>query len=309
MANHNPQNPGDKATFRFRFAPSPNGWLHLGHAYSALFTERAARAAGAELLLRIEDIDQTRSRQEYYDGIREDMNWLGINFAPNIRFQSNHFADYKKALDQLAGLGILYPCAATRKDIDAEISRKATPDTWPRDPDGGPLYPGIWRDRSDADYARLTESGVPLAIRLDMAKAVALYKNRNTFPLTFEEQGTGPDGQSGKIQPDPQIWGDVVLVRKDTPTSYHLSVVVDDADQGITHITRGQDLFHATAIHRLLQILLELPEPVYCHHRLIRAGDDRKLSKSAMDASLKSLRQSGTSAEEVRHMLGFDNPD
>ncbi|MBL4758927.1 MAG: tRNA glutamyl-Q(34) synthetase GluQRS [Rhizobiales bacterium] len=309
MANHNPQNPGDKASLRFRFAPSPNGWLHLGHAYSALFTQRAARAAGAELLLRIEDIDQTRSRPEFSNGIREDMDWLGIHFAPDVRIQSNHFADYEKALDQLADLGILYTCAATRKQIDAEISTRKNPDNWPRDPDGSPLYPGIWRDRSDDNYARLMKSGVPVAIRLDMTKAVALLKTRNAFPLTFEEQGIGPDGQTGQVQLDPQIWGDVVLARKDTPTSYHLSVVVDDADQGITHITRGQDLFFATAIHRLLQILLDFPEPVYCHHRLIRAGDDRKLSKSAMDASLKSLRQSGTSADEVRHMLGFDRPD
>ncbi len=297
--------PAQKAKARFRFAPSPNGRLHLGHAYSALFTEQAARDANGDLLLRIEDIDQTRTRPEYIDGILEDMDWLGIRFTPDVRRQSNHFDDYQNALEHLEELGLLYPCPATRRQIETHITGKTGSTEWPRDPDGAPLYPGIWRDRGADEYAKLRDGGQPAAIRLHMTKALAELDRRGALPLSFREDGVGPGGETGRVGIDPAIWGDVVLARKETPTSYHLSVVVDDADQGITHVTRGQDLFYATIIHRLLQVLLDLPEPVYRHHRLIRTDGARKLSKSANDVSLESLRKSGTNAAEIRHDLGF----
>ncbi len=297
--------PAQKAKARFRFAPSPNGRLHLGHAYSALFAERAARDAGGDLLLRIEDIDQTRTRPEFVDGILEDMDWLGIRFAGGGRRQSDHFGDYGDALARLEAMGLLYPCPATRKQIEADIAARPNSADWPRDPDGAPLYPGTWRDRDPGEYTALRGSGQPVATRLDMAKALAELDRCGAPPLSFCETGVGPGGETGRVVLDPAIWGDVVLARKDTPASYHLSVVADDADQGITHVTRGQDLFYATIIHRLLQVLLKLAEPTYCHHQLIRAGDTRKLSKSAGDTSLESLRNSGVNAATIRHNLGF----
>lgn len=305
MADHNPQSGMRKAKPRFRFAPSPNGRLHLGHAYSALFTEQAARDAGGELLLRIEDIDQTRTKPEFIEGILEDMDWLGIRFSDEVRYQSNHFSDYQRALDRLDKMGLLYPCPASRKDIEIEITGKQEDREWPRDPDGALLYPGIWRDRTSSEYEKLRNSGQPVTIRLHIAKAIGEIERLGALPLSFREDGIGPNGESGRVILDPAIWGDVVLARKETPTSYHLSVVADDADQGITHITRGQDLFYATIIHRLLQVLLELPEPIYCHHRLIRADDTRKLSKNVGDTSLDFLRKAGVSAEEIRCDLGF----
>ncbi len=297
--------PTQKSKARFRFAPSPNGRLHLGHAYSALFTEQAARDAGGALLLRIEDIDQTRTRPEFIDGILDDIDWLGIRFGMNVRRQSDHFGDYGDALARLEQLGLLYPCPATRGEIEADIVAKSGGTVWPRDPDGAPLYPGIWRDRDAGEYEKLRNGGQPVAIRLHMTKALAELNSRNALPLSFHEAGAGPDKETGRVSLDPAIWGDVVLARKETPTSYHLSVIVDDADQGITHVTRGQDLFYATVIHRLLQVLLDLPEPAYRHHRLICADDTRKLSKSAGDSSLKSLRESGVSAAKIRRDLGF----
>jgi glutamyl-Q tRNA(Asp) synthetase len=297
--------PKQKAKARFRFAPSPNGRLHLGHAYSALFAEQAARDAGGDLLLRIEDIDKTRTRPEFVDGILEDMDWLGIRFANDVRRQSNHFSDYRDALARLETLGLLYPCPATRKDIEADIATRPNSADWPRDPDGALLYPGIWRDRDPDEYEKLRGSSQPVAIRLHMTKALAELDRRGALPLSFCEDGSGPGGETGQVVLDPAIWGDVVLARKDTPTSYHLSVVVDDADQGISHVTRGEDLFYATIIHRLLQVLLDLPEPAYRHHRLIRAKDTRKLSKSAGDTSLESLRNSGVSASTIRRNLGL----
>lgn len=302
MTNSNHQSPEDKAIPRFRFAPSPNGRLHLGHAYSALYCERAAMNAGGELLLRIEDIDTGRTRPEFVDGILEDMDWLGIAFQPEIRRQSDHFADYQKHLRTLDRMGLVYPCAATRSEISAAIAGR---DGWLRDPDGSPLYPGLWRNKSKAERDALLSSGEPVAWRLDMAKAIAKLGDWSGKPLTFIETGTGPDNETGDVETRPEIWGDVVLARKDTPTSYHLSVVADDADQNITHVTRGQDLFYATSIHRLLQELLNLPAPKYDHHKLIRDEDQRKLSKSAGDTSLETLRKSGATAADIRKSLRF----
>ena len=214
----------------FRFAPSPNGRLHLGHAFSALFTEAEARKADGKLLLRIEDIDTVRSRPEHIEGILEDLDWLGIEFNNNTRYQSQHFNDYRAAAEKLEALGVLYPCQAMRREINHAIDEESHP----RDPDGSPIYPGIFRNTKIAE-------DIPYALRLDHVLAIQLAMHKRGGIITFTEIGNGPEGETGLLQVRPEMWGDVVIVRKDTPTSYNLSVVVDDALQGITHVTRGQD--------------------------------------------------------------------
>ncbi|WP_342643768.1 tRNA glutamyl-Q(34) synthetase GluQRS [Rhodoligotrophos ferricapiens] len=283
----------------FRFAPSPNGDLHLGHAYSALFTNRSARKAGGRTLLRIEDIDFIRCRSEYVRNAIEDLSWLGVVWEGEPRLQSRHMPDYRAALDQLAAMGLLYPCFASRQEIREAIAGR--PD-WPNDPDGQPLYPGLHKHLSRAEREAFRASGIPHALRLDMERALSQVNG----PITFTEAGMGPDAETGPLEADPAAWGDVILGRKDIGVSYHIAVVVDDALQEVTHVTRGQDLFYATAIHRLLQILLNLPEPRYHHHGLISDETGRKLSKSAGDRSLRSLRAAGVSAQEIRSALGFD---
>ena len=285
-----------------RFAPSPNGELHLGHALSALLNADMARQSGGRLLLRIEDIDLARCTPAFEQGIRDDLVWLGISFEQPVRRQSEHFADYEAALDTLRAMGLLYPAFMSRGEIRAHIAaHEADHGPWPRDPDGAPIYPGTDR-RLDAgeQHARMT-SGEPFAWRLDMARALeGLGK-----PLTWQETGSGPAGETGTISADPSAWGDVVLARKETPASYHLCVTVDDARQGVTHVVRGQDLFHATSIHSLLQELLGLDEPVYHHHRLILGEDGRKLSKSLKDTSLASLRAAGMTPDDIRRLAGL----
>jgi glutamyl-Q tRNA(Asp) synthetase len=276
----------------FRFAPSPNGELHLGHALSALVGYERAMAAGGRFLLRIEDIDIGRSRPEFVAGIFEDLRWLGLEWEEPLVFQSARMPAYRAAAERLEAMGLLYPCFATRSEI-AAAARGVT------DPEGAPLYPGLWKDRSDRDVADALASGQPCAWRIDMVAArraaAALLGGR---PLTFAELGA--DGAHQVVEARPERWGDAVIVRKDVPTSYHLAVVVDDAWQGVTHVTRGRDLYAATDVHRLLQVLLDLPEPVYHHHRLIVDGEGRKLAKSARDTSLRSLRERGVSAGEIR---------
>ena len=281
----------------FRFAPSPNGELHLGHAYSALVDFRMARAAGGRFRLRIEDIDRTRCRPEYEAGIYRDLAWLGLDWETPVRRQSEHFGAYAAALDQLRAMGLVYPAFLSRAEIAA---RGRAPD-WPRDPDGAPLYPGDDRDLDPDEAARRIASGAPHAFRLRMGAAAA-----RAGPLSWVETGseTG-EGQALTVAADPRAWGDVVLARKETPTSYHLSVVVDDAAEGVTHVVRGRDLFHATAVHVLLQRLLGLPQPVYHHHPLITDADGRKLSKSDRDTSLRALREAGATPAEVRRMVGL----
>ncbi len=281
----------------FRFAPSPNGRLHLGHAYSALFTAAEAKKADGRFLLRIEDIDLVRCRSEFVDGILEDLAWLGLCWDVPVRRQSEHFETYFKALDTLEELGALYPCYATRSEIRAAVESKAD---HPRDPNGAPVYPGLYRNAS----AR-AEPERPYALRLNHALALKLVREKLGHRPSFQELGCGPSGESGSLPVTPEIWGDVVLARKDIRTSYHIAVVVDDALQGVTHVTRGQDLFAATHIHRVLQVLLDLPEPIYCHHPLISDDTGRKLAKSANDQSLASLRESGVSADEIKQELGF----
>ncbi|MGI9373386.1 MAG: tRNA glutamyl-Q(34) synthetase GluQRS [Hyphomicrobiales bacterium] len=278
----------------FRFAPSPNGRLHLGHAYSALFTERAARDVNGTLLLRIEDIDTVRSKPELIDGIIEDLDWLGIEFNGETRRQSEHFDDYRAATEKLNNLGVLYPCQASRNDIKAAIDDASHP----RDPDDSPIYPGLYRDSKVSPNA-------PYALRLNHVLAIQLAMHKQSGIVTFTEGLCGPEGEAGLLQVQPEMWGDVVIVRKDTPSSYNLSVVVDDALQGVTHITRGQDLFYTTHIHRVLQTLMDLPEPHYFHHELITDDTGRKLSKSAGDRSLKALRDVGVTPADIRYELGF----
>ncbi|MGF7160970.1 glutamyl-Q tRNA(Asp) synthetase [Rhodoligotrophos appendicifer] len=283
---------------RFRFAPSPNGELHLGHAFSALFTQARARQSDGDFILRIEDIDFIRCRAAYADAILEDLRWLGIEWLEPVRRQSDHLGLYRDALARLDRMGLLYPCYASRQQVrDALVGRK----NWPVDPDGAPLYPGLHKGLSREERAELERTGMPAAWRLDMDRALA----RLDQPLTFREQGSGPQGQGGLVPAHPERWGDLVLGRRDIGVSYHIAVVIDDAEQGIEEITRGQDLFHATGVHRLLQALLELPEPTYRHHRLIGDEMGRKLSKSAHDRSLRSLREEGLTAAEVRVTLGF----
>ena len=284
----------------FRFAPSPNGELHLGHAYSALHTARLARETGGRFLLRIEDIDASRARPEFEQGIFDDLEWLGLEWETPVRRQSEHMDDYAAALLTLEQMGLVYPCFATRAEIAAAASADAL-----TDPDGAALYPGLWRGRDAAEVDARKQAGEPFALRLDMDRALARAKKLHPGPITFAEEEEGPHGQRGELAIDPGMWGDVVIARKEVPASYHLAVVVDDALQGVTHVSRGQDLFFATHIHRLLQVLLGLPEPRYRHHALIRGGDGRKLSKSARDTSLKSLRASGVHASDILRRLGF----
>lgn len=281
----------------FRFAPSPNGALHLGHALSALLNQSLAKEAGGRLLLRMEDIDVTRCRPEYETAALTDLAWLGLSWEEPIRRQSEHFADYEAALQSLIARGLVYPSFLSRGEIRALVTAaEAKGAVWPRDPDGAPHYPGLERNGTSGKR----EAGHrQQAWRLDMRKALAEIRG----PLTWRETGAGPGGETGVITADASAWGDVVLSRPDAPSSYHLSVVVDDALQGVTHVVRGRDLFHATAVHRLLQVLLDLPEPVYHHHRLILGPDGRKLSKSLRDTGLSVLRQRGWSLADVRAAL------
>lgn len=286
----------------FRFAPSPNGLLHLGHALSAVLNHDLAKAANGRFLLRIEDIDQTRCRPEFEAAIYEDLAWLGLDWERPARRQSDHLDAYASALQRLDMLGVIYPSAMTRGEIKTAVAEaEAGGQAWPRDPDGSPLYPGRERELPPTERATLTASGKAYAWRLDMRKAVALLGEGH---LTWAESGHGPEGETGTIIADPAAWGDVILSRSDAPSSYHLSVVVDDALQGITHVVRGRDLYHATSVHRLLQRLLDLPEPLYHHHRLLLGPDGRKLSKSSQDTGIAAFRAAGRTPEEVRALIG-----
>jgi glutamyl-Q tRNA(Asp) synthetase len=285
----------------FRFAPSPNGFLHLGHAYSALLNSDLARAAAGRFLLRIEDIDRARCRPEFEQAIYEDLEWLGLAWEGPVRRQSEHFAAYREGLAKLDAEALLYPAFESRGEIARQVKGlEREHGAWPRDPDGAPLYPGHARSLTDAERARRLAAGEPYALRLDMPAAMA-----RAGALGWAETGVGPRGETGAIAADPTAWGDVILARKDMPTSYHLAVVVDDALQGVTDIVRGQDLFWATSVHRLLQALLGLPQPRYRHHRLILDDHGDKLSKSSQSTALRALRAQGASAASVRAMVGL----
>jgi glutamyl-Q tRNA(Asp) synthetase len=269
-----------------RFAPSPTGLLHLGHARSALVGWQAAQESGGRFLLRIEDIDVGRCREEFVSAIFEDLAWLGLTWKQPVRRQSQHFADYRAALDMLQQRGLIYPCFCTRADIAAASSAPHGPE--------GVIYPGTCRHLREDERQRRIEAGEAYALRLDAGKALAL-----TGPLTWR------DDQAGKVPADPLSLGDVVLARKDTPTSYHLSVTVDDHLQGITLVTRGVDLFHATHIHRLLQALLGYETPRYRHHALIVDSQGRRLAKRDRAMTLQALREQGFSPDEIRAQAGF----
>ena len=270
-----------------RFAPSPTGFLHMGHAFSALTAFDFARKHGGHFILRIEDIDQTRCRPEFEEAIYEDLSWLGLTWETPARRQSDHFSDFKAALDKLENSGTVYPCFCTRSDIAAEIARSPSA---PHGPEGA-LYPGTCRNLSHDERGSRKSQGKPYAIRLDVKKATALCGAEMSFEETCHEPGI--------IVAVPDILGDFVVARKDTPTSYHLSVVVDDALQGITHVIRGTDLLHATHVHRLLQELLVLPTPIYHHHPLLAGPEGKRLAKRDQAQTIRSLREAGLSAEEV----------
>ena len=282
----------------FRFAPSPNGYLHLGHALSALRNFDLARAAGGRFLLRIEDIDAARCRPDYEQAIYDDLAWLGITWEQPVRRQSAHFDEYGAALARLDAMGLVYPSFESRGEIARLVAARETHAPWPRDPDGAPLYPGDARALPPSERRRRMEAGDPYALRLDMAAAIA-----RTGALSWGE--TGAESEAGSVAAAPQMWGDVVLARKETPTSYHLAVVVDDARQRVTHVVRGQDLLWSTSVHRVLQALLDLPAPSYHHHRLILDAEGKKLSKSTRATALRALRESGATAADIRRMVGL----
>jgi glutamyl-Q tRNA(Asp) synthetase len=288
----------------FRFAPSPNGYLHLGHALSAALNADLARQAGGRFLLRIEDIDASRCRPEYEAAIYDDLAWLRLAWEKPVRRQSANFAAYAAALDRLAALGLIYPSFESRAEIARAVAERDRGGPWPRDPDGVPLYPGGAKALSASEQKRLLDAGGPFALRLDVTAALTLAQSSGG-PLAWTETGAGPAGETGTIPADPAAWGDVVLARKDVPASYHLCVVVDDAHQGITHVVRGQDLFHATGLHRLLQVLLGLPAPLYHHHRLLRDAQGRKLSKSTQATGLRELRAGGATQADIRRVIGL----
>lgn len=284
----------------FRFAPSPNGYLHLGHAYSALLNFDLARQGGGRFLLRIEDIDAARCRPEYEAAIYEDLGWLGLKWETPVRRQSEHFAAYREAIGKLSAQGLIYPSFESRAEIARLVQAREKDAPWPRDPDGAPLYPGTAKSLKPAERERHMDSGAPFALRLDMDAAIA-----RAGPLGWTEQGAGPNGETGAVAARPEAWGDVILARKETPTSYHLSVVIDDALQGITHVVRGEDLFWSTSVHRLLQQLLGIPQPIYRHHRLIRDDAGRKLSKSTSATGLRELRAAGATPAKIRQLVGL----
>lgn len=277
-----------------RFAPSPTGYLHLGHAFAALTAHDTAKRQRGRFLLRIEDIDQGRCRPEFEEAISEDLTWIGVGLErPPLR-QSERFAAYRTALSRLDRQDVLYPCFCTRGEIAAEIARLSEA---PHGPEV-PLYPGTCRELSRSEQKRRMDSGAPYALRLNVEKAA-----ERVGSLRFEECGRGPCGEHGVIEVTPLLFGDVVLARKDAPASYHLAAVIDDAFQGVTLVTRGNDLFSATHIQRTLQALLDLPFPAYAHHRLVLDANGRKFSKRDRAVTLRELRARGVTPEQIRDRL------
>jgi len=273
-----------------RFAPSPNGYLHLGHAYAAMVAHGAARGSWGRFFLRIEDLDLSRCRPEYEQAIFEDLAWLGLSWERIVLRQSQRFAIYAEALGALKSKGLLYPCFCTRRDIAREIERSGVAPHLLHGPEG-PLYPGTCRHLSEAERTDRMAAGGAYALRIDMARAI-----RVAGPLTWYDE------IAGEQEAHPERLGDVVLARKDVPVSYHLAVVVDDATQGISLVTRGRDLFEATHVHRLLQKLLWLPTPSYRHHALVVDAGGTRLAKSAASTPIRELRDQGFSPDEVREM-------
>ena len=274
-----------------RFAPSPTGYLHLGHAYAALVAFGIARERGGRFLLRMEDIDFGRCKPEYAAAIEDDLAWLGLAWHGGVRKQSAHFDDYRAALDQLEDRALIYPCFCTRADIKAELQASIAASHGP----SGPIYPGTCRNLSAHERRARHSQGLSYALRLDVAKAHA-----KTGPLFWEDE------IKGAVEAAPTRHGDIVLARKDTPTSYHLAVTVDDARQGVTLVTRGEDLFEATDIHRLLQALLGYPTPHYRHHKILTDASGKRFAKRDQAITLRGLRAIGKTPAEVRAMAVGD---
>ena len=281
--------------FATRFAPSPTGRLHKGHAFSTLTAWSAAKAAGGRFVLRIEDIDPTRCRPEYVAGILEDLAWLGLDWEAPVRRQSDHLDDYAAVIERLRARELLYRCFRTRKDILNAIGDA---------PHGAmeAVRPG---PHSAQEEARLLASGAPFAWRLSLDRARDALGEAVWNGMTFVEEGEGPDGETGPLPVDPAAAGDVVLARKDTGVAYHLAVTHDDALQGVTHVIRGQDLFAATPVQRLIQTLMGWPAPTYRHHRLLAGPDGRRYAKRDRSVTLAELRAGGLTAEALRDELGF----
>lgn len=285
----------------FRFAPSPNGHLHLGHAYSALLNLKMARESGGKILLRLEDIDTTRCTPQLESQMLRDLEWIGFEWDEEPRRQSEHFDTYQEALKTLQSRELVYPATLSRTEIKKYAASHAhNNDHWPTDPDGAPLYPGTERELDSGKQEEILNSEKPFAMRLDIKKALQSFGK----DIAWKETRSG---ETKTIMANPQAWGDVILARKDTPTSYHLCCVMDDALQGITHVVRGMDLYHTTSIHVLLQEVLELPRPVYHHHDLIVDESAEKLSKSKKHESLLNLRETGISPQEVKKRIGLAN--
>lgn len=281
-----------------RFAPSPNGHLHPGHAFSALTAWDWAQTHGARFIIRIEDTDRTRSRPAFETSQLEDLRWLGLEWEQPVRRQSDHLNDYAQGLEALTEQGLIYPCFCTRRDItNAAIA--------PHGPEGT-IYPGTCRHLSANDRQARLADGTPHALRLDVSAALQQAQHKNNGPLTFTEEGTGPKGETGVLPVDPQPMGDPVIARKDGVIAYHLAVVMDDAAQGITHVIRGQDLFFATPLHRVLQTLLNLPAPTYHHHRLIVDDTGERMAKRRGSKSLADLRSDGMTPDDIRQLVGLE---
>lgn len=289
-------------SFVFRFAPSPNGELHLGHAYSALLNSEMAHKTGGRFLLRIEDIDTTRCKREFEEAIYRDLDWLGLEWERPVRRQSEHFDEYKALLDRLIAWEIVYPAFMSRGEIRAYIADAgARGERWPHDPDGAPLYPGLEKQMSRRERRRRIDRGEAFAWRLDIEAALASVVN----PLFWREATSERLDATERIDAEAEAWGDVIIARKEIPTSYHLSVVADDALQGVTHVVRGRDLYHATGIQRLLQELFAFPAPTYFHHELVPGPSGRKLSKSLSDSGIRALREADITPAAIREMVGI----
>ncbi len=279
--------------FVTRFAPSPTGRLHRGHAFSALTAWRAAKDAGGRFLLRIEDIDPTRCRPEFEAGIHEDLAWLGLDWETPVRRQSDHLADYAAVVEALDGRGLLYRCFRTRKEILDAIGGAPH----------GPAEAARPGPHPVEEEARLLAEGRPFAWRLSLDRAREALGGAVWDALSFIEEGSGPDGETGRIKARPETAGDVVLARKDAGTAYHLAVTHDDALQGVSHVIRGQDLFEATHIQRLIQALMGWPAPVYRHHRLLAGPDGRRYAKRDRSVTLAELRAGGLTPDSLRAEL------
>ena len=287
--------------FNTRFAPSPNGYLHLGHAYSALVASKLAQISGGKFFIRIEDIDLGRCKKEYEENIYKDLNWLEIKYEENIIKQSECFDNYERYVKKLRDLNLIYPCWASRSEIKKTILKKSSSkSSWPIDPDGQYIYPEIYKNISKAERSNLMLSGSKFSWRLNVKKAMNFAQEKLGNKIFFEELGLEP---KGKRILEPNLYGDFIIARKEIPTSYHLSVTVDDAEQGINLVTRGLDIYPATSIHRLLQIILNLPETKWYHHNLLREDSGEKLSKTNKSTSIKSLRDKKIKKDEIFSLI------